>query len=174
MSKEMSYRDWTEVERLFSRRSLWIVHFCTGCGAMEMPAIMTSRYDMERFGIVSMATPRQADIMLVTGYVAVKTLKRIVRVYEQMQDPKYVVAFGSCPINGGLYWDSYNTIKQLDKYIPVDVYIAGCMPRPEAIMDALLKLMEMIDKGKADGWRRYKEKFELYKANQNRVFKRWD
>ncbi len=174
MSKEMSYRDWTEVERLLSRRSLWIIHFCTGCGAMEMPAIMTSRYDMERFGIMPMATPRQADIMLVTGYVAVKTLKRIVRVYEQMQDPKYVVAFGSCPINGGLYWDSYNTIKQLDKYIPVDIYIAGCMPRPEAIMDALLKLMDMIDRGEADGWRRYKEQFEVYKANQNRVFKRWD
>ena len=174
MSKEMTYKDWTRVERMLSRRSMWVIHFCTGCGAMEMPAVMASRYDMERFGIIPMATPRQADILLVTGYVAVKTLKRIVRVYEQMQEPKYVIAFGSCPINGGLYWDSYNTIKRLDKYIPVDVYIAGCMPRPEAILDAFLGLMKMIDEGKANGWKRYHDYFDKYIQNQKRVFKRWD
>ncbi len=167
-------KDWKKIQRMLSKRSLWMVHFCTGCGAMEMPPTMTSRYDMERFGIIPMATPRQADLLLVTGYVAVKTLKRIVRVYEQMQDPKYVIAFGSCPINGGIYWDSYNTIKRLDKYIPVDMYIAGCMPRPEAIMDAFLKLMKDIDEGRADGWLRYKKYYEKYKANQRRVFKRWD
>ncbi len=166
--------DWKKIQRMLSKRSLWMIHFCTGCGAMEMPPTMTSRYDMERFGIIPMATPRQADLLLVTGYVAVKTLKRIVRVYEQMQDPKYVIAFGSCPINGGIYWDSYNIIKRLDKYIPVDLYIAGCMPRPEAIMDAFLKLMKDIDEGRADGWIRYRKYYDKYKANQMRVFKRWD
>ncbi len=151
-----------------------MIHFCTGCGAMEMPPTMTSRYDMERFGMIPMATPRQADLLLVTGYVAVKTLKRIVRVYEQMQDPKYVVAFGSCPINGGIYWDSYNIIKRLDKYIPVDLYLAGCMPRPEEIIDGFLKLMKDIDEGRADGWLRYRKYYDKYRANQIRVFKRWD
>ncbi len=167
-------KEWKKIQRMLSKRSLWMIHFCTGCGAMEMPPTMTSRYDMERFGIIPMATPRQADLLLVTGYVAVKTLKRIVRVYEQMQDPKYVIAFGSCPINGGIYWDSYNIIKRLDKYIPVDLYIAGCMPRPEAIVDAFLRLMKDIDEGRANGWYRYRKNFEKYKANQMRVFKRWD
>jgi NADH-quinone oxidoreductase subunit B len=167
-------KEWKKIQRMLSKRSLWMIHFCTGCGAMEMPPVMTSRYDMERFGIIPMATPRQADLMLVTGYVSTKTLKRIVRVYEQMQDPKYVIAFGSCPINGGLYWDSYNIIKRLDKYIPVDLYIAGCMPRPEAIIDAFLKLMKDIDEGRANGWYRYKLHYEEYKKNQMRVFKRWD
>ena len=151
-------------------RSLWMMHFCTGCGAVEMPPTMTSRYDMERFGIIPMATPRQADILLITGYLTVKTLKRVVRSYEQMADPKYVIGFGSCTINGGMYWDSYNTVKQLDLYIPVDLYIAGCMPRPDSIIDAFVKLREMIAKGEANGWIRYRENLEWYRANQAKVF----
>ena len=161
---------WSKIARWASKRSLWIVHFCTGCGAIEMPPVMTSRFDMERFGMGPMATPRQADVLLITGYLSVKTLKRVVRVYEQMQSPKYVVAFGSCTINGGMYWDSYNTIKDLGKYIPVDLYIAGCMPRPEAIIDAFVKLMEMIDKGEARGWEKYERYYEKYKRNQEAAF----
>ncbi len=154
---------------MLRKRSLWMLHYCTGCGAMELPPTMTSRYDMERFGIVPYVTPRQADILLVTGYVNTKTLRRIVTVYEQMLDPKYVIGFGSCPINGGVYWDSYSVIKQLDKYIPVDLYIAGCMPRPEAIITAFRHLMDLVDKGKADGYRRYKENLDYYKKNQRKV-----
>ncbi len=147
-------------------RSLWMVHFCTGCGAIEMPPTMTSRYDMERFGIIPMATPRQADLLLITGYLTVKTLKRVIRTYEQMADPKWVIGFGSCTVNGGMYWDSYNTIKVLDLYLPVDLYIAGCMPRPESIIDAFIRLREGIERGEFNGWKKYYENLEYYKRNQ--------
>lgn len=147
-------------------RSLWILQFCTGCGAVELPPVMTSRYDMERFGITPMATPRQADLLLITGYLTVKTLKRVIRSYEQMGEPKYVIGFGSCTVNGGMYWDSYNTIKRLDLYLPVDLYIAGCMPRPEAIIEAFNRLIEGIKQGKFNGWIRYKENLRWYKRNQ--------
>jgi len=167
----MKYEEWSKISRIASKKSLWILHFCTGCGAIEMPPVMTSRFDMERFGMAPMATPRQADVMLITGYLTVKTLKRVIQVYEQMQDPKYVVAFGSCPINGGMYWDSYNTINQLDKYLPVDLYLAGCMPRPEGIINAMMELMEMIEKGEARGWEKYRKNYERYKKNQEMAFK---
>jgi len=167
----MKYEEWSKISRIASKKSLWILHFCTGCGAIEMPPVMTSRFDMERFGMAPMATPRQADVLLITGYLTVKTLKRVIQVYEQMQDPKYVVAFGSCPINGGMYWDSYNTINQLDKYLPVDLYLAGCMPRPEGIINAMMELMEMIEKGEARGWEKYRKNYEKYKKNQEMAFK---
>jgi len=160
---------WEEVMDWFRKRSLWMLHYCTGCGAIELPPTMTSRYDMGRFGISPMATPRQADLLLVTGYLSTKTLRRLIYTYEQMQDPKFVIGFGSCAINGGMYWDSYNTIKQLDKYLPVDLYIAGCMPRPEAILDGFLELRDRIESGKADGYKKYKENFEYYQKNQEAV-----
>ncbi len=159
--------------RWATKKSLWMVHFCTGCGGIELPPLMTSRYDMERFGMHPFVTPRQSDILLITGYVNIKTLKRIIRTYEQMLDPKYVIAFGSCPVNGGPYWDSYATINHLDKYIPVDLYIAGCMPRPQAVARAFVKLMDLIQEGKADGYLRYKKYYEQYKANQEKVFRKW-
>uniref|UniRef100_A0A7C2P9X8 NADH-quinone oxidoreductase subunit B n=1 Tax=candidate division WOR-3 bacterium TaxID=2052148 RepID=A0A7C2P9X8_UNCW3 len=151
-------------------RSLWMVHFCTGCGAVEMPPTMTSRFDMERFGIAPMATPRQADVLLITGYLTVKTLKRVIMVYEQMPTPRYVIGFGSCTVNGGIYWDSYNVIKNLDLYIPVDLYIFGCMPRPESIIDAFIKLRKMIEEGKANKWKDYIERYDWYKQNQAKLF----
>jgi len=164
--------EWTEIVDYFRGRSMWMLHYCTGCGAIELPPTMTSRWDMERFGITPMATPRQADILLITGYLAIKTLKRVVYTYEQMQAPKWVLGFGSCTINGGIYWDSYNVIESLDKYIPVDIYIAGCMPRPEAILDAFVKLKEMVQKGEAKGYEKYVKNYDWYKANQDRVLKR--
>ncbi len=166
---KMTEEQYREISNMLRKRSLWMLHYCTGCGAMELPPTMTSRYDMERFGIVPYVTPRQADILLITGYVNVKTLRRIVTVYEQMLDPKYVIGFGSCPINGGIYWDSYPVIKKLDKYIPVDLYIAGCMPRPEAVITSFRHLMDLIDKGKADGYKRYRENYAYYKENQRKV-----
>ena len=150
--------------------SLWVLHYCTGCGAIEMPPTMTSRYDAERFGVAPAATPRQADVLLVTGYVAVKTLKRIIRSYEQMQDPKYVIGVGACTLAGGMYWDSYNTIKVLERYIPVDLYVDGCMPRPEALLTAFLELRRLIAEGKATGWKRYRENYKEYKRAQAELF----
>lgn len=159
-----------KIKDIIQGHSLWMLHYCTGCGAIELPPTMTSRFDMERFGIAPMATPRQADILLITGYLSLKTLKRVIYTYEQMQDPKYVVGFGSCTLNGGIYYDSYAVITKLEDYIPVDLYIAGCMPRPEAIIEAFKQLMNMIKKGEATGWKRYKENLEWYRANQKRVF----
>ena len=134
-------------------RSLFMLHYCTGCGAIELPPAMTSRFDMERLGIQPMVTPRQADILLVTGYVSVKTLKRVILTYEQMQSPKYVIGICSCTVNGGMYWQSYATAKVLNEYLPVDVYIAGCMPRPEAVIEGLKRLRGNIERGEANAWK---------------------
>jgi NADH-quinone oxidoreductase subunit B len=131
---------------------------------------MTSRFDMERLGIQPMVTPRQADILLVTGYVSTKTLKRIILTYEQMNSPKYVIGICSCTVNGGMYWQSYATAKKLNDYLPVDMYIAGCMPRPEAVIHGLRELMDNIKHGKSDNWRDYYQRYDHYLGNQQRLF----
>ncbi len=169
--KELTQRTaWDKVLANLRKRSLWMLHYCTGCGAVELPPTMTSRFDMERFGIMPMVTPRQADILLITGYLSVKTLKRVILIYEQMVAPKYVVGFGSCTINGGMYWNSYTTIKALDRYLPVEMYLAGCMPRPEAIISGFNSLIDKIGKGEANSWKDYYENYEFYKKNQDHVF----
>jgi len=155
-------------------RSLFLLHYCTGCGAVELPPTVTSRFDVERLGIQPMVTPRQADILLVTGYVATKTLKRILLSYEQMQAPKYVIGICSCTVNGGMYWQSYATVKKLNEYLPVDVYIAGCMPRPEAVLHGLQQLMEDIKTGRANAWQDYFNRYDHYLGNQQALFgDRW-
>jgi len=163
---KVEIKAWEKLGDFFRGRSIWMMWYCTGCGAIEMPPTMTSRFDMERLGMGPMATPRQADILLITGYLSVKTLRRVIYSYEQMQDPKYIVAFGSCTINGGIYFDSYATINKLDDYLPIDMYIAGCMPRPEAIMNAFNELQVKIRNNEVDGWKRYKKNYDQYKANQ--------
>ncbi|MDZ4183208.1 MAG: NADH-quinone oxidoreductase subunit NuoB [Candidatus Cloacimonadaceae bacterium] len=154
--------------------SLWILAFGTGCGAIELRPLITARYDISRLGMQPRPTPRQANVFMIGGYVSIKTLKRIVRSYEQMQGPKFVVAVCSCAINGGMYWDSYNTVKRIDEYIPVDVYVTGCMPRPEAVLAGFAMLKELILAGKAEGQNLYAEKFDWYKANQKAVIKDWN
>lgn len=155
-------------------RSLFLLHYCTGCGAIELPPAMTSRYDMERLGIQPMATPRQADILLVTGYVATKTLKRILLTYEQMPAPRYVIGICSCTVNGGMYWQSYATVKKLNEYMPVDMYIAGCMPRPEAVIAGLQQLMDKIEAGRAESWKDYYRRYDYYLGKQQALFgPRW-
>ncbi len=161
------------IQNFARKHSLFVLAYGTGCGAIEIPATMTSRYDAERFGIRGAATPRQADVLLITGYLSTKTLKRVIRVYEQMQEPKYVIGFGSCTINGGMYYDSYNTINGLDQYLPVDVYINGCMPRPEAVISGFVKLQELIMAGKANNGEKYRENLELYRTNQKKIIKNW-
>ncbi|MCD6379159.1 NADH-quinone oxidoreductase subunit NuoB [bacterium] len=171
MKKQITQRNaWDKVLAKLTKRSLWMLHYCTGCGAIELPPTMTARFDMERFGVLPMVTPRQADLLLITGYLSIKTLKRIILSYEQMQSPKWVVAFGSCTINGGMYWNSYATIKRLDMYLPVEIYIAGCMPRPEAIIESFTKLIQRIDEGKANSWKDYYTNYDFYRKNQERVF----
>ena len=154
--------------------SLWILAFGTGCGAIEMRPLMTARFDANRFGVAGRPTPRQSSVFVIGGYASVKTLKRIIRSYEQMQGPKFVICLGICPVNGGMYFDSYNTVNQFDQYLPVDLYITGCMPRPEALVAGILELQTMIKAGKCDGASRYVENFDWYKANQKKVIKNWD
>jgi NADH-quinone oxidoreductase subunit B len=166
MTKAEIDRKWWEIGDFFRRNSLWMLMYCTGCCAIELPPAMTSAYDMERLGMGPMATPRQADVLLVTGYLSLKTLRRLIYTYEQMSEPKYVVGFGSCTINGGIYHDSHAVINQLDQYIPVDVYVAGCMPNTEAVMNGFVDLMEQIKNKTATGWKRYKDNYEWYQKNQ--------
>lgn len=155
-------------------QSLWILGFGTGCGAIELRPLMTARYDMYRYGIQPRPTPRQSSVFVIGGYASVKTMKRIVRSYEQMQGPKFVLGLGSCTVNGGMYWDSYNTINRLDHYIPVDVYIAGCMPRPEALLAGFNRLKRLIRAGKCEGMNTYAENFDWYKANQKQIILDWN
>ena len=165
------------IEDLFNwarSESIWILGFGTGCGAIEMRPLMTPRFDAYRYGIQWRPTPRQANLFVISGYLSVKTLKRVIRSYEQMQNHKYVVGLGSCTINGGMYFDSYNTIKRLDQYLPVDLYITGCMPRPEALLAGFLDLKRLIRAGKAEGANQYAENFAWYKANQKQVIQDWD
>jgi len=128
-------------------RSLWVINYFTGCGFIEAVPWVSSAFDMERFGMIAAPSPRSADVFMIAGYVTVKTLKRILRIYEQMPNPKFVMVLGNCPMDGGTYWDSYHTIKRIDDYIPVDLYIAGCPPRPESIGVAAVMAIKAIQAG---------------------------
>jgi NADH-quinone oxidoreductase subunit B len=165
------------IEKFFNwarSESIWILGFGTGCGAIEMRPLMTPRFDAYRFGIQWRPTPRQSNLLMVSGYLSVKTLKRVIRSYEQMQNPKFVIALGSCTINGGMYWDSYNTINRLDHYLPVDTYIAGCMPRPESLLAGFEELKKIIKEGRGEGANKYIENLDWYKKNQKQIIKDWD
>ena len=140
----------TTLDRLYNwgrRSSVWPMMFGLACCAIEMIAAQASRYDMARFGMeVMRPTPRQADMMLVSGTVTKKMVPAIVRLYNQMPEPKYVVAMGACASGGGPFKEGYNVVAGIDKFLPVDVYIPGCPPTPQALIAGMIKLQEKIDK----------------------------
>ncbi len=126
-------------------RSPWILHFntgaCNGCD-IEVLAALTPIYDPERFGVKLAPNPRHADIIIVTGALTKKAAERLKRIYEQTPDPKYVVAVGACAISGHAFRNSYSVVGGVDKVVPVDEYVPGCPPRPEAILEAIVRVVE--------------------------------
>lgn len=140
----------TTLDRIYNwgrRSSVWPMMFGLACCAIEMIAAQASRYDMARFGMeVMRPTPRQSDLMLVSGTVTKKMVPLIVRLYNQMPEPKYVVSMGACASGGGPFKEGYNVVAGIDKYLPVDVYIPGCPPTPQALLYGLIQLQKKIDK----------------------------
>lgn len=127
--------------------SPWQMFFGLACCAIEMMATSASHYDFDRFGVIPRPSPRQCDLIIISGTVTLKMATRIKRLYEQIPDPKYIISMGSCANCGGPYWEhGYNVLKGVDRVIPVDVYVPGCPPRPEALLEGLLKLQDKIRK----------------------------
>lgn len=138
----------TSVDRLFNwahGNSLWPLSSGLACCAIEMMSSAAARFDLSRYGYeVFRASPRQADVFIVAGTLTWKNTPPVIRLYEEMPEPKYVIAMGSCAIAGGPFADSYSVVPGIDKVLPVDVYIPGCPPRPEALFEGMLKLREKI------------------------------
>lgn len=136
-----------EVRTWARTNSPWVIHFnsgsCNGCD-IEILATITPRYDLERFGVKLQGSPRHADVLICTGPVTRQARERLIRIYEQMPEPKFVVAVGSCALTGGAFKGCYNICGGIDKVIPVDAYVPGCPPRPEAIIDGVVKLLTAL------------------------------
>lgn len=127
--------------------SPWVIHFntgsCNGCD-IEILATLTPRYDLERFGVKLKGSPRHADVLVCTGPVTLQARERLLRIYEQMHEPKFVVAVGTCALSGGAFRGCYNVLGGIDQVIPVDAYVPGCPPRPEAIVHGIIALLQSV------------------------------
>ncbi|MBI4361567.1 MAG: NADH-quinone oxidoreductase subunit NuoB [Euryarchaeota archaeon] len=134
-------------------QSLWIYTLGIKCCAIEMMSGLTIRFDADRFGMLPRSTPRQCDLMVVNGPITYKFASKMKTLYDQMADPKYVIAMGDCSICGGPFYDSYSVMEGVDKLFPVDVYVPGCPPRPETLIDGILKLQEKIRRGEVGRYR---------------------
>ncbi len=134
-------RNWARIN------SPWAIHYnsgsCNGCD-IEILATLTPRYDLERFGVKLQGSPRHADVLICTGPVTLQSRDRLKRIYDQMPEPKFVVAVGTCATSGGVFHGCYNVVGHIDEVIPVNAYVPGCPPRPEAIIDGVVKLLTSL------------------------------
>lgn len=154
-----TFNDFSNWARL---SSLWPLLYGTSCCFIEFASLIGSRFDFDRYGLVPRSSPRQADLIITAGTITMKMAPSLVRLYEQMPEPKYVIAMGACTITGGMFsTDSYSTVRGVDKLIPVDIYLPGCPPKPEAIIDAIIKLRKKVaqetykDKSRIEQGKRY-------------------
>jgi len=131
-----------------TRNSVFFLHFGIMCCALEMAVASAPRFDAQRFGIIPRSTPRQVDVLLVNGPCSKKMKPALRRLYDQMPEPKWVIAMGECAISGGPFWGSYSVVPGLNQIMPVDIYIPGCPARPEALIDGFIKLQKIIKEGK--------------------------
>jgi NADH-quinone oxidoreductase subunit B len=128
------------------KNSMWPMPFGVACCAIEMISTLTSRYDLARFGAEAIRfSPRQSDLMIVSGRISIKMMPVLAKIWEQMPEPKWCISMGACASCGGIF-DTYTMIQGIDRFIPVDVYIPGCPPRPESLIDAVLKIQELVEK----------------------------
>lgn len=151
----------TSLDKIYNwsrSNSMWPMMFGLACCAIEMICTAASRYDLSRFGMeVMRPSPRQADVMIVSGTVTKKMVPQIVRLYNQMSEPKYVIAMGACASGGGPFKEGYNVVPGIDKYLPVDVYIAGCPPTPQALLHGLITLQKKIEQESIPNTRWYQK-----------------
>lgn len=134
------------------RNSPFPLHFGIMCCALEFAAAWDPRYDVERFGVVARSSPRQCDLLIVTGPISHKLKPHLRRLYDQMPEPKWVMCMGECSISGGPFYDSYFIVEGTDTFIPVDIYIPGCPPRPEAMLDGIFKLQQLVREQRKGMW----------------------
>ncbi len=151
----------TTLESIYNwgrKNSLWPMMFGLACCAIEMICAAASRYDISRFGMeVMRPSPRQADVMIVSGTVTKKMVPQIVRLYNQISEPKYVIAMGACACGGGPFKEGYNVVPGIDRYVPVDIYIPGCPPTPQALMNGLIALQKKVAQEKIQNMRWYQK-----------------